>query len=169
MRFFTAATLVALVASSALPALAQSIEEGVTALQRGDFERGLQHIEPLADEGNAHAQFVLGLTYYAGQSVVQNYTEAAKWFRRAAEQGHADAQLSLALMYSEGWGVSRNPILAYVLEKLATAQGHEDARNIRDMSIGLLSPEQVNEGQRLATEWEVGTPLPASEDVMTWP
>ena len=122
-----------------------------------------------AQQGDTRAQFNLGIMYANGRGVAQNYREAAAWYRRAAEQGDADAQVNLGAMYSIGQGVSPNPVIAYVLETLATAQGHEMARHSRDLTLRELSSNQVNEGQRLASEWRVGTPLPTSRDVTTWP
>ena len=38
----------------------------------------------------------------------KNYTEAVKWFRKAAEQGLADAQFALGACYQSGTGVTQN-------------------------------------------------------------
>lgn len=44
-----------------------------------------------AEQGDAQAQFALGLSYFFGQGAEQSYPEAAKWYRKAAEQGLAKA------------------------------------------------------------------------------
>ena len=44
-----------------------------------------------AEEGDAHAQYSLGLCYADGEGVAEDKAEAVKWFRKAAEQGHEDA------------------------------------------------------------------------------
>lgn len=44
-----------------------------------------------ADQGNAEAQHRLGIAYFDGQGVTQDYVEAHKWFNIAATNGHADA------------------------------------------------------------------------------
>jgi TPR repeat protein len=59
--------------------------------------------------------------------VQQNYTLAAKWYRKAAEQGHARAQTNLALMYEDGEGVPQNRQEAIRWFKKAAAQGEEKA------------------------------------------
>ena len=51
---------------------------------------------PLADEGLAVAQLVLGVMYGGGHGVPQNHAEAANWLRRAADQGSPEAQTSRA-------------------------------------------------------------------------
>ncbi len=57
----------------------------------------LKTAEPFmnAQNGNAEAQFKLGHDYEFGDGVTKDYTEAAKWYRKAAEQGHAGAKAVL--------------------------------------------------------------------------
>ena len=55
-----------------------------------------------AEHGDADAQYNLGLMYYNGQGIDQDYREAVKWYQKAAEQGNADAQNNLGLMYNKG-------------------------------------------------------------------
>ncbi|MGO9417290.1 MAG: SEL1-like repeat protein, partial [Syntrophobacteraceae bacterium] len=38
-------------------------------------------------QGNANAQFLLGAIYYDGKGAPQDYSEAIKWYRKAAERG----------------------------------------------------------------------------------
>ena len=57
------------------------------------------HCMALAQQGNSYAPFYLGLMYYNGEGVTQDYKQAVKWWRKAAEQGDASAQYSLGLMY----------------------------------------------------------------------
>ena len=62
---------------------------------------------PLAQQGDARAQFLLGSLYAQGHGVPQDYNAAAQWFRQAAEQGHVGAQFNLGVRYHEGRGVPR--------------------------------------------------------------
>ena len=66
-------------------------DDGLAAAQRGDFATALQEWRPLAEQGDAHAQFNLGIMYDNGWGVPENDAEAVKWWRKAAEQGYADA------------------------------------------------------------------------------
>ena len=52
-----------------------------------------------AEQGNAFAQWSLGLLYALGQGVTQDYVEARKWYLKAAEQGDAFAQTNLGVLY----------------------------------------------------------------------
>jgi len=56
----------------------------------------------LAKEGDPEAQHKLGNFYLRGEQVVQDETEAAKWFRKAAEQGHRGAEYALGSIYFNG-------------------------------------------------------------------
>ena len=46
--------------------------------------------------------------YYNGEGVTENYSQALKWFRKAADKGNAEAQDSIGTMYYEGKGVTEN-------------------------------------------------------------
>ena len=61
-----------------------------------------------AKAGKPMSQYNLGLMYEKGEGVRQNYTEAVKWYRKAAEQGHMWAQFRLGLLYYNGKGVAVN-------------------------------------------------------------
>ena len=54
-----------------------------------------KELKTRAEKGDADAQYALGSCYDSGRGVPQDYTEAVKWFHKAAEQGEAQAQGSL--------------------------------------------------------------------------
>ena len=58
----------------------------------------VEELRARAEQGDADAQANLGLMYYNGEGVPQDYAEAVRWFRLAAEQGDADAQYNLGVM-----------------------------------------------------------------------
>jgi hypothetical protein len=70
-------------------AVAGPLEDAVAAAGRDDYATALRLFRPLADQGNALAQYALGVMYDNGQGVQQNYAEAAKWYRKAADQDEA--------------------------------------------------------------------------------
>ncbi len=51
-------------------------DEAVAAYQRGDYATALREFRPLAEQGNAGAQHNLGVMYYNGHGVPQDYAEA---------------------------------------------------------------------------------------------
>lgn len=48
-----------------------------------------------ANQGDASAQYNLGILYVNGQGVQQSDSEAAKWWLKAANQSYASAQYNL--------------------------------------------------------------------------
>src|ERR1019366_1315713 len=81
-----------------------------------------------AAQGDASAQYNLGLMYDQGRGVTQNYPESARWYRLAAAQGDASAQYNLGLMYDQGRGVPQDYKESARWYHLAAAQGHARAQ-----------------------------------------
>ncbi len=92
-------SLSAVLLMSASGASAQDYNKGLEAYDAGDYQTALQEWRPLANEGDADAQYNLGLMYDGGKGVPLDDAEAVKWYRLAADQGDADAQTNLGLMY----------------------------------------------------------------------
>ena len=76
-----------------------------------------------AEQGDATAQYNLGVCYGDGVGVTQDYSQAAHWFRQAAEQGHAFAQHSLGNSYFRGYGVTKDLSQAVYWYRKAAEQG----------------------------------------------
>ena len=87
-----------LIAAAAAPAPAQTVKAGIEAWQQADYSRAVTIWRPLAEKGNADAQFDLGEAYRLGRGVPINLGAATTWFERAARQGHIDAQRILGLL-----------------------------------------------------------------------
>ena len=81
-----------------------------------------------ADLGYAEAQFYLGLRYYEGRGIAQDYTEAVRWYKKAADQGHAVAQNNLGFCYEYGRGVEKDYAQAAYWYVKAIENGQERAR-----------------------------------------
>ncbi|HHF3818741.1 tetratricopeptide repeat protein [Haemophilus influenzae] len=93
--------------------LEQQFQQGSEATTRGDYQTTFKFLLPLAEQGNALAQMMLGVMYAKGLGVKQDDVEAVKWYRKAAEQGYADAQAMLGFSYLLGQsGVQVNKSLA---------------------------------------------------------
>ena len=84
-------------------AMAQSVPDGIAAWRGGDPARAVEIWAPLAQEGDAEAQYHLGQAYRLGRGVAADLNRAKQLFASAARQGHLDARTNLGLMlYSEG-------------------------------------------------------------------
>lgn len=90
------------------PAPPAAADIDVSSLASGSPVSELVQTLQSAEQGDAEAQFRMGVRYDSGNGVERSFAEAARWYRRASEQGHAAAQTNLGLMYSEGQGVPRD-------------------------------------------------------------
>lgn len=88
----------ALAAVMAAPLPAQSVKSGIDAWQRADYAGAVAIWRPLAEGGDADAQFNLGQAYRLGRGVSLDLSAAKIWFERAARNGHLDAQTTLGLL-----------------------------------------------------------------------
>jgi len=113
----------------------------------------LEETRVLAEQGDAIAQYNLGLMYDRGEGVPEDDVEAVRWHRLAAEQGYAISQYQLGYMYALGEGVPEDYVLAYMWVNLAAAQGSENAQEIKDILEERLTREQIAEAQRMSREW----------------
>ena len=71
----------------------------------------------------------------------------------AVEQGNADAQLNLGGMYRYGHGIPKDYVMAYMWLNLAAAKGNASARINLDNLEKEMTPDQIAEAQRLASEF----------------
>lgn len=110
--------------------LAQSLQDGIDAKNAGDYETALAILRPIAEQGEAEAQYQLGVVYRYGPRVIWNNVEAAKWYRLAAEQGVVVAQRDLGQMYYHGSGVIQDYTEALRLYRLAVAGGDRLAQHL---------------------------------------
>jgi len=77
-------------------ALAGPWEDGMTAYNRGDYVPAIRLFRPLAQQGNAKAQSLLGVMYRKGQGVAKSSAHAFVWFSMASARGDARAKAELA-------------------------------------------------------------------------
>ena len=85
-----------------------NLASGIAAFEAKEFAKAFQFLSPLADAGNARAQYRLAVMYQNGLGHVRNEMMALKWMRAAAEQGLAGSQMTLGMLYEQGIGVEKN-------------------------------------------------------------
>ena len=78
------------------------------AYQSGEYQKALEVWMLLAYEGDAEAQYQLGMMFLHGTGVVVSNQEALYWLSRAAEQGEPRAQYLLGAIYLSGKGLTSN-------------------------------------------------------------
>ena len=136
-------------------ATADSLPDAERAYNAKDYAKAAKLFRPLAEQGNAKAQFNLGLMYGNGQGVPQDYKETVKWYRLAAEQGDADAQEKLGIMYEFGKGVPQDYVLAYMWYNIPAANTTDSENKkllteFRDSIAKHMTAKQIAEAQELA-------------------
>lgn len=131
---FTLIVLISL-AARALPASAQDgLEEGMAAYRSADYVKAVELWRPLAEKGDATAQYRLGTMYAEGKGVAPDDKEAFKWFQRAGEKGNAAAQYNVGASYAGGIGVGKDDAEAAKWFRRAAEQGVPFAQ----LNLGLL-------------------------------
>lgn len=83
--------------------VAQNLGDGMEKARQGDYPAAFDTLHPLAQDGDAQAQFNLGLLYHSGMGVARDEAEAVRLYTASAEKGFPMAQEYLAVGYQEGW------------------------------------------------------------------
>ena len=116
-----------------------------------DYKEAVKRYRKAAEQGDANAQFNLGLMYAQGQGVTQNYKEAVKWYTKAAEQGVAAAQSNLGVMYDQGQGVTQNYREAVKRYRKAAEQGVAAAQY--NLGVRYDQGQGVTQNYKEAVKW----------------
>ncbi len=95
MISFRTATLVLLIFCLAAPAWAD-VKAGIDAYNAGDYATVLREWRPLAEQGDTHAQYNLGVLYLNGQGVSHDDVRACMWFSLATGRSSGDIQIRAA-------------------------------------------------------------------------
>jgi uncharacterized protein len=109
-------------------------QAGMDANNRGDYATALREWRPLAEQGDARAQYNLGVLYRKGRGVPQDDVQARQWYEKAAAQGQAKAQYSLGTLYLNGGGVPKDYQQALRWFRMAADQGEALAQT----KIGIM-------------------------------
>ena len=116
------------------PASAGPLEDGSAAYHDKDYAKAAALWEPLAEKGDATAQYYLGSLFAEGKGVAPNDATAFQWFQRAANQGNAAAQYDVGASYAAGTGIDKSDANAAKWFRRAADQGMVFAQ----LNLGLL-------------------------------
>ena len=95
----------------------------IVPVKHADPPPPVEDMRGLADQGDANAQYNLGVRYDRGQGVRQDYQEALHWYKLAAAQGHSAAQYNVCMMVDLGHGLPQDYQEAVRWCRLAADQG----------------------------------------------
>jgi TPR repeat protein len=167
------AALIAVIAGlgAGLPSAAHRATAGETEarqfMQTGAYDKAIQELQPLVDQGSPTAEYLLAEIYYAGHG--GDRQQALKWMTASAEQGYAQAQARLGMIYAKGEGVPINNIEAYRWFALAAKLSDPKAKlkTISETNQAVifkrLSPAERQQAEALVEDWRpAGAPLVAT-------
>lgn len=108
--------------SRSVPGTSQSVPAKQTEEEKDSIDMVGKYL-PFAEQGDASAQYNLGLCYLQGIGIERNVAEAEKWLERSASQNFVSAQQVLADYYFE----VKNYSEAIPLYRRAAEGGNKDA------------------------------------------
>jgi len=134
---------------------AAEYQKGLDAFLEGDYEKAMtewkEQVNRPGEPDNLaiHREtlYAIGMLYWHGYGVPQDYAIAAVWLRRAADINHAGAQVKMGYLHVTGQGVPQSYPEARRWFERAAAQGDVDARHNLDVMFekGLLTPPPMEE------------------------
>ena len=115
--------------------------------------KSLAELRKLADQGDAEAQWQMGVRFHNGEGVPHDDAQAMQWFQRAAEQGHVTAQGALGAYYFAARGVPKDLSKAYFWSVIAMAQGDEISKGRLELLASQMTRAQVYAARQQAEVW----------------
>jgi GAF domain/Sel1 repeat/PilZ domain len=115
--------------------------------------KSLPDLRKLAGQGDADAQWQMGVRYHNGEDVPRDDVQAMQWFQRAADQGHVMAQGALGAYYFAARGVPRDLSKAYFWSVIAMAQGDEISKGRIELLASQMTRAQVYAASQQAEVW----------------
>lgn len=110
-----------------------------------DRERAVAMFRPLADDGDARAQWRLGHAYEMGSGVERDAASAYRWYSAAVEQDFVHAYHPLGQMYMSGRGTQQDEAEGYRLLRLG-AEGNAQR--------AMVSLAQIYESETRGPEYD---------------
>jgi GAF domain-containing protein len=115
--------------------------------------KSLPELRKLADQGDAEAQWQMGVRFHNAEGVPRDDAQAMQWFQRAAEQGHVTAQSALGAYYFAARGVPKDLSKAYFWSVIAMAQGDEISKGRLELLASQMTHAQVDAARQQAEAW----------------
>lgn len=105
-------------------AIADRLDDGISAIDKQDFKAAYRIFKQLAEQGNSEAQYNLAILYRQGKGVPRNNKLAFKWFLAAAQQELVAAQFYVGYLFDMGQGTGKDGAKAVQWYKKAAQRGH---------------------------------------------
>ena len=103
-----------------------------------------------AVQGDANAQYNLGVMKDTGDGILENNQAALKWYTLAAAQGVALAQNALGVIHLQGDGVLKDINRGHMWLILSAYNGSDLGAKNRDAITKQMTPAGIAETQKMA-------------------
>ena len=101
-------------------------------LQMNENKVDFDLMQQMAEQGDAHAQTLIAISYAKGEGVPIDNQQASFWYQKASEQGYAPAQHNLGIMLE--FCISQDERQAMYWYQKAASQGYAPAQH----SLGMI-------------------------------
>ena len=112
------------------PPWGAQVDSAMSVFESGDPVTAAQLLKPLAEAGDAHAQYILGSFYDEGLGVSLDHCRALHWYELAAELGLAEAAVKLGESHFLGRCMSQDLDRAAQYYTRAAALGGSSAQGL---------------------------------------
>jgi hypothetical protein len=92
-------SMVAMLLMTAMQMKAQSVDYAKYLIEQGKYLEAAKELRPMADGGNAKAQYLAATLFFEGKGINKNDEQGVKYATLSANQGNADAIKLLADYY----------------------------------------------------------------------
>ncbi len=149
--FVSGILMIALVNLTPVQTQEEHYAAGLSAYNEGNFEVALSVWGNLAKQGDARAQYALGVMYEFGQGVEHSYATAARWYEKAATKGYAMARNNLAMLFEDGLGVVKSEEKAVNYYHQAALQGLPSSQY--NLALMFYEGIGVEQNYSVAVQW----------------
>jgi TPR repeat protein len=126
------------------------LKDGALAYSRGDFAVAVRELRPLADQGNATAQYLLGAALLNARPPVYDLPGAEAWLRKSADQGNLAAMRDLGKL---SWFAKSPPDIVQAVEWLVRGSERGDAESQHLLGILYLEGKATERKPAEAYKW----------------
>lgn len=145
------AAAVLLVATDALAQAGKQTTRAESAPSADQARQILDRTRPLAEKGDASAQYNMGVLYDQGYGVKQDVDTARQWYLKAAAQHFAKAEHNLGIIYKSGKGVEADASEAAHWFRRAARDGEPAAQN--NLAVMYVRGDGVPKDMGAAARW----------------
>lgn len=106
---------------------ASGVDDGIRLFQQEKYVESAKILLPLAEAGDARAQFYMGVMYHDGVGVPRDFQKSVEMYKKAASQGHVRSMYFLAVAYRACLGTRCDREKALKWFQSAAERGDRDA------------------------------------------